>query len=199
MKKIAIALTAALFGVFAISACAGGGQSSPGKQPMFNPNQTSAPTWVYGGGGPSTVGGGKVFSAVGAAPKMRDISMQRDRACNRARAGILKIFNSYIAYMMKDYSRSTTAGDMSKESYEADVLAVQKTISIGDISGAQIVDTWRDPADSTIYSLAVLDLAAVSDILANKDALDSKLRDYVRANAAKAFDDLEKEEAKHAK
>ena len=43
---------------------------------------------------------------------------------------------------------------------------------------------------------AVLDLAAIADIMANKGELDAKLRDYVRANAAKAFDDLEKEEAK---
>ncbi len=201
MNKIAIALTAAIFAVFAISACAGGGraQPPPEKQPLFNPNQTSAPSWVYGGGGPSTAGGGKVFSAVGAAPKMRDISMQRDRACNRARAGILKIFNTYIAYMMKDYSRSTTAGDMSKESYEADVLSVQKTISIGDVTGAQLSDTWRDPADGTIYVMMVLDLQAVQGILSGKKELDQKLRDYVRANAAKTFDDLEKEEAKRAK
>ena len=160
---------------------------------------SGAPQWVTKGAGAFTGDRGKAFYGVGSAPKMIDISMQRDRANNRARRAILQIFNTYIAYMMKDYARSTTAGDMSKESYEADVLTVQKTISIGDISGAQIVDTWRDPADGTIYSLSVLDLAAVSDILATKDTLDSKLRDYVRANAAKAFDDLEKEEAKHAK
>ncbi len=98
--------------------------------------------------------------------------------------------------MMKDYARSTTAGDMSKESYEADVLQVQKTISIGDLNGAQIVDSWKDPADGTMYCLATLDMNAVSDLLASKKELDAKLRDYVRENATKAFDDLEKEEAK---
>jgi hypothetical protein len=101
--------------------------------------------------------------------------------------------------MMKDYARSTTAGDMSKESYEADVLQVQKTISIGDLNGAQLADTWRDPADGTIYCLVVLDLAAVADLLSGKEGLDAKLRDYVRANAEKAFDDLEAEEAKRGK
>ena len=60
------------------------------------------------------------------------------------------------------------------------------------------MDNWKDPADGTFYSLAVLDVQAVSEILSNKGSLDSKLRDYVRANAAKAFDDLEKEEAKKA-
>lgn len=158
---------------------------------------SGAPSWVTKGSGAFTGDRGKAFYGVGSAPKMIDVSMQRDRASNRARREILQIFNTYIAYMMKDYSRSTTAGDMSKESYEADVMSVQKTISIGDLNGAQIVDSWRDGADGTMYTLAVLDLAAVSDILANKGELDAKLRDYVRANAAKSFDDLEKEEAKH--
>jgi hypothetical protein len=195
MKKIAIVISALLvigaLGMFA-SACGGGGNN------LQATTASGAPAWVLKGSGAFTGDRGKAFYGVGSAPKMVDISMARDRANNRARRQILQIFNTYIAYMMKDYSRSTTAGDMSKESYEADVMQVQKTISIGDINGAQIVDNWKDPSDGTIYSLAVLDLAAMADILANKGELDAKLRDYVRANAAKGFDDLEKEEAKRA-
>jgi hypothetical protein len=195
MKTIVLLLTASLL----LAGCPGPSQPPPEAQPLYNPNQTTTPDWVLRGAGAMNGDKGKVLYGVGSAPKMVDISMQRDRAINRGRAEILKIFNTYIAYMMKDYARSTTAGDMSKESYEADVLQVQKTISIGDLNGAQLADTWRDPADGTIYTLVVLDLAAVSDILANKGDLDAKLRDYVRANAEKAFDDLEKEEAKRGK
>jgi hypothetical protein len=195
MKTIALLLAAALL----LAGCPGPGQPPPEKQPLYNPEQVTAPQWVLRGAGAMTGDKGKVLYGVGSAPKMVDISMQRDRALNRGRAEILKIFNTYIAYMMKDYARSTTAGDMSKESYEADVLQVQKTVSIGDLNGAQLADTWRDPADGTIYTLVVLDLAAVTDILANKGDLDAKLRDYVRANAEKAFDDLEAEEAKRGK
>jgi len=200
MKILSITVT--ILAAFSLTACSGASQNQPPppeKQPLYNPNQTSAPSWVFGGAGAVTAKKGKIFFGVGSAPKMMDISMQRDRAGNRARAEILKIFNTYIAYMMKDYARSTTAGDMSKESYEADVLQVQKTISIGDMAGAQLTDTWRDPADGTIYILMALDLEQVSEMLANKGSLDAKLRDYVRANAAKAFDDLEQEEAKRAK
>ena len=199
MKPFSIAIAA--LAAFALSACSGGNQNQPPpeKQPLYNPNQTSAPSWVFGGAGAVTAKKGKILFGVGSAPKMMDISMQRDRAANRARAAILKIFNTYIAYMMKDYARSTTAGDMSQESYEADVLQVQKTISIGDMSGAQLADPWRDPADGTIYILMALDLGQVKDMLANKQALDPELRDYVRANADKAFDALEKEEAKRGR
>ena len=198
MKKTSTILALLVLPAFLLTGCPARGPQTPPpeKQPLYNPNQVQAPTWVFSGRGAQSAERGKILFGVGSAPKMIDISMQRDRAANRARAEILKIFNTYIAYMMKDYARSTTAGDMSKESYEADVLQVQKTISIGDINGAQIVDSWRDPADGTMYSLAVLDLAAMAELMAGKKELDAKLREYLRANAAKSFDDLEKEEAK---
>jgi hypothetical protein len=205
MKIIAqttLALTAIALLTIGLAGCPGpaaNNQPPPEKQPLYNPNQVEAPAWVFGGSSAVTAKTGKIFFGVGSAPKMRDISMQRDRAGNRARTEILKIFNTYIAYMMKDYSRSTTAGDMSKESYEADVLSVQKTISIGDLVGAQLADTWRDSADGTIYVMMVLDLESVTNILSNKQGLDAKVRDHVRANAAKAFDALEAEEVKRQK
>ena len=193
MKKfVSIAMAILFVSAFGVIGSACGGDDAG----LHATTASGAPAWVLKGSGAFTGDRGKAFYGVGSAPKMIDVSMQRDRANNRARRQILQIFNTYIAYMMKDYARSTTAGDMSKESYEADVLQVQKTISIGDINGAQIVDTWRDPSDGTVYSLAVLDLAAMAEVLANKGELDAKLRDYVRANAAKSFDDLEKEEAK---
>ena len=194
-KAISILTTAMMFAALGLVGTACNGDDSG----LHGTTSSGAPAWVLKGSGAFTGDRGKAFYGVGSAPKMIDISMQRDRANNRARRQILQIFNTYIAYMMKDYARSTTAGDMSKESYEADVLQVQKTISMGDLNGAQIVDTWRDPADGTIYILMALDLGQVKDMLANKQALDPKLRDYVRANADKAFDALEKEEAKRGR
>ncbi len=193
MKKVTSAVLAV---AFVLGAALVGGACGGGDSGLMATTSSGAPAWVLKGSGAFTGDRGKAFYGVGSAPKMVDVALQRDRSNNRARRQILQIFNNYIAYMMKDYARSTTAGDMSKESYESDVLQVQKTISIGDLNGAQIVDSWRDPADGTIYSLAVLDIAAVAELMANKGELDAKLRDYVRANAAKAFDDLEKEEAK---
>jgi hypothetical protein len=196
MKKLVLVLSAM---AFILSICVIGVACGGGGSELMATTSSGAPVWVTKGSGAFTGDRGKAFYGVGSAPKMVDVALQRDRSNNRARAEILKVFNTYIAYMMKDYSRSTTAGDMSKESYEADVMSVQKTISVGDLNGAQIVDSWKDPADGTQYSLAVLDIAAMSEVLANKGELDAKLRDYVRANAAKAFDDLEKEEAKRGK
>ncbi len=208
MKTFTVILSCLLIPSFVLLGCPGPApqQSQPSsprptrpppeEQPLYNPAQVQAPAWVFSGGGAQTRDGNKIIYGVGSAPEMKDITIQRSRAANRARAEILKVFNNYIAYMMKDYARSTTAGDMSKESYESDVLQVQKTVSIGDLTGAQLADTWRDPNDGTIYVMMALDLGAVQELLSKKGELDQKLKDYVRANADKAFDDLAKEEAK---
>ena len=187
---VILALSLVVSVSIAFSACHSEGDNLMATAP------SGSPVWVAKGSGAFTGDRGKAFYGVGSSPKMIDVSMQRDRASNRARAEILKVFNTYIAYMMKDYARSTTAGDMSKESYEADVVKVQKTISVGDLNGAQITDTWQDPADGSLYVLSVLDVAGIAGILGGKQELDAKLRDYVRANAAKTFDNLEQEEAK---
>ena len=59
------------------------------------------------------------------------------------------------------------------------------------------MDHWKDPTDGTMFALVKLDMAAVNASLAESKELDSKVRDYVKANAEKAFDELAAEEAKH--
>jgi hypothetical protein len=48
-----------------------------------------------------------------------------------------------------------------------------------------------------MFSLVKLDLATVKNTLDTAKELDAKVRDYVKANADKAFTDLTAEEAKH--
>jgi hypothetical protein len=47
------------------------------------------------------------------------------------------------------------------------------------------------------YSLVKLDMGAVQAALDESKDLDSKTRDYVKANADKAFDEMNAEQAKH--
>jgi hypothetical protein len=65
------------------------------------------------------------------------------------------------------------------------------------LSGASPVDHWVDPSDGSMFSLVKLDLASVKATLDQAKELDPKVRDYVKANADKAFADLSVEEAKH--
>ena len=91
---------------------------------------------------------------------------------------------------------STTAGDMSASSEEQHVEQALKTYSNMELSGAMIVDHWVDN-DGTEYALAQLDMEQFKNGMDKMKELNAKVRDAVRANADKAFDELNAEEAKH--
>jgi len=186
VKAINAVLCAAVLAV--VTGCAG-------NKPMEKaPN---APEWVNKGNGAFKDSGGSVFYGVGIAQGIRNRALAQSAADDRARAEIAKIMNSYITVLTKDYMASTTAGAMDKSSEEQHVSQVLKNFSKFTLHGATIVDHWKDPADGTVFALAKLDMAAIKKTLDDAKELDSKVRDYVRANAEKAFDELSAEEAKH--
>jgi hypothetical protein len=174
----------------AISTIACGGD----KHTIDSPDE---PEWVTKGGGAFSGESNKVFYGVGAVSGVRNKALARQTSDQRARADIARIFETYVAALMKDYARSTTAGDMSASSEEQDIQNTIKTFTKMTLRGVQIVDHWRDPSDGTLYALASLDLEGFKGQLAQMNELDSKVRDFVRANAEKAFDELSAEEAKH--
>ncbi len=97
---------------------------------------------------------------------------------------------------MRDYAASTTAGDFKKTSEEQNIEQTIKTFSATTLSGVIIIDHWTDPADGTLYSLARLDLDKFKDNIQQARELNAAVRDYVRENAEKAFEALDKEEEK---
>ena len=178
---------AALAAVFMTAACT---RSVPG------PVAEKAPDWVNKGNGAFKDGGQSVFYGVGIAQGIRNRALSVTAADDRARAEIAKIMNSYITVLTKDYMASTTAGSMDKSSEEQHVSQTLKNFAKFTLHGAVIVDHWKDPSDGTMFALCKLDMAAVQKTLQDSKELDSKMRDFVRANAEKAFDELAAEEAK---
>ncbi|HET9753232.1 MAG TPA: hypothetical protein VFP52_09730, partial [Myxococcales bacterium] len=65
-------------------------------------------------------------------------------------------------------------------------------------SSVQIIDHWVDN-DGNEYALAAIDLDTFKGNMDRMKGLDPKVRDAVRANADKAFDELNAEEARHQK
>ena len=63
------------------------------------------PEWVLSGSG-AFGGDSKVFSGVGSVNGIKNESLARTTAANRARNEIAKIFNVYSASLMKDYMAS---------------------------------------------------------------------------------------------
>lgn len=191
MKKVAVAL----LGCLAMTSLAACGKKD-GDAPA-NFKGIDYPEWVMKGSGAFGGDNKRVFYGVGSVSGIKNQSLARTTADNRARAEVSKIFEVYSASLMKDYAASTTAGDMSKSSEEQHVEQAIKTFSASTLSGVQIVDHWFHPQDGTIYSLAQLDLEALTNSLDKMKELNSQVRDYVRQNAERVHMDLEKEEAKH--
>jgi hypothetical protein len=119
--------------------------------------------------------------------------LARQAVDNRARGEIAKMFDTYIAAMMKDYQRSTTAGDFSASAEEQDIVSAQKTITEVTLRGVEVRDHWTDPKDGLLYALAILDMDGMLKNLEQAKQLNSRIRDYVRANARRAFNDLDRE------
>lgn len=179
-----------LVAVLALGACGGKGKPSP----IAN----NAPEWVNKGSAAMKDKDGKqVFYGVGIAQGIRNRGLAVSAADDRGRAELAKIMNSYVTSLTKDYMASITAGDMTKSSEEQMVSNTMKNFAKFTLHGSVPVDHWKDPADGTLFSLVKLDMAAVQQSLSESKELDAKVRDYVKANAEKAFDELAAEEAKH--
>ena len=178
--------------VLALAACGGGGTPQQSNQVQH----ASGPDWVNKGSGAFGGDKGKIFYGVGIASGIRSQSLRRNEADTQARAQIAKIMSTYISELNKSYAASTTAGDQSASSEEQHVSDTLKAYSQSELSGVLIVDHWVDN-DGTEFALAQLDMASFSNNMDKMKDLNSKVRDAVRANADKAFDDLSKEEAKH--
>ena len=172
-------------GLLLMNGCA----SAPAKL-----DEPEMPQWVYKGSGAFDEDDGKVFYGVGIASGISNKALLFSTADNRARAEVAKTLETYVAVLSKDYMASTTAGDMSASSEEQHVEQALKTFSKTTLHGATIIDHWQDPEDKTMYSLCKLDLLAFKEALGEYRELDSKVRDYVRENADKMHDELEKME-----
>ncbi len=182
---------------FAVPVAACGGSKKSTSEGQLTPGGpiVEYPDWVNKGSG-AYGGDKKIFYGVGSATGIRNASLARSTADNRARAEISKVFETYTASLMKDYQASTTAGDFSATSEEQMVEQAIKTFSANTLNGVEIVDHWIHPTDGTIYSLARLDLVGFMDQIQKAKELAPQVKELVRESAERSFADLEAEEAK---
>lgn len=182
--------TSALAGALPLTACGGSQPVTPPPAPAFE-----TPEWVSKGSG-AFGGEQQVFYAVGSKSGIKNRSLLRSAADNRARANMQKLFETYTASLMKDYAASTTAGDFSASSEEQHVEEAVKTFAAGTLNGVQIVNRWEHPVDGTLFSLARLDLDGFMSMLDRSKELNARVKDRVKRAAEKSFADLEREEAR---
>ena len=188
----------AVMSVFALAGCGGKKAEAPAK--TNGPIAAQAPEWVNKGSGAfADAGGTSVFYGVGMVTGIQNRALSVQAADQRARAEIAKSLDNYVAVLTKDYMASTTAGTMDKSSEEQHVSATLKGFTKFTLQGTIIIDHWKDPADGTMFALAKLDMASVKKTLSDAKELDEKVRDFVRSNAEKSFDELKSAEASSQK
>ena len=154
----------------------------------------SPPKWVAKNGYAED----KAFYGVGSVQGVKNEPLAWDAAQNRARADLAKSFETYTAYLMRDYEASTTAGDFTRNTEEQNIERAVKTFAAVTLSGVRQVDRWYDEKKQIYYVLAKLDLERVKDQLGQAKELNGQVRDFVRKNADRLFEKLEKEEEKRA-
>lgn len=156
------------------------------------------PNWVKKGSGVFNEKSDKSFYGVGSVMGVRNEPLAWDTAENRSRAEIAKTFETYTAYLMRDYAASTTAGDFSRNTEEQNIERAVKTFSAVTLNGVKPMDRYKDEKSGTYFVLTKLSLEDMKNNLEQAKELNSQVRDFVRKNADRLFERLEKEEDKRA-
>jgi hypothetical protein len=152
------------------------------------------PKWVKKGSGALNTKDDKAFYGVGSVVGVRNEPLAWDTAENRARAELAKNFETYTAYLMRDYAASTTAGDFTRNTEEQNVERAIKTFAAVTLNGVRPIDRYKDEKTGTYYVLAKLSLKDMQETMLQAKELNSQVRDFVRKNAERLFDRLEREE-----
>jgi hypothetical protein len=186
MKRLLSVMLITFMGIFLLYGC---GDKSVKEA-------VEPPEWVVKGSGAFGGEKGKVFYGVASAYGIKNFSLLRQAADNRARNEVAKIFQFYTASLTKDYMASTMAGDPNVTSEEQHVEQAVKTVTSMTLSGVEIVDHWQHPETGELFSLARLDLESFKNNMDKARELNRQVRDYIRENADRLHGELEEEEEK---
>ena len=159
----------------ALFACATEKSAEASKPSALRAN---APEWVSRGSGAFSGEKGKIFYGVGYVAGAANAASRRAAADARALAELGKVLDAKVAGVNGE--RQPTAG--------GDGQAL-KNASRRELSSASVVDHWVD-SDGTEFALAQLDMETFDATLEQIKELSAPTRDLLRANAARAFQEV---------
>ena len=154
------------------------------------------PKWVLMGGGAHSDGEGKAFYGVGSATGIKNYSLQRTVADDRARGDLAKVFEVYMTSLTKDYQAHTTVGSFDNSNEEQNSEVALKVVVSQTLRGVVIVDHFEIPERQEFLSLARLDYDAFKrNVENNKEfqQLPDKVREDIKERADKLHKEMEDE------
>ena len=155
-----------------------------------------APDWVLKGSGAYSDDKGKAFFGVGSATGIKNYSLQRTIADDRARGDLAKVFEFYVTSLTKGYQASTTAGDFKNSNEEQNAEVALKVVVHSTLHGVTIIDHFEIPERREFLSLARLDYDAFKkNVDANESfkQLPEKVREDIKERADKLHEEMEQE------
>jgi len=175
--------------IFLLGACASIPQIPEEPKAL---SEYDAPSWTLIGGGAFTDDRGKAFYGVGSATGIKNYSLQRQVADDRARADLAKVFEYYVETLTKDYQAHTTAGSFAESTEEQNSEAALKVVVSQTLRGVVIVDHFEIPERRELISLARLDYDAFKRNVEQAEAFQ-ELPVQVREDIKERADALHKE------
>lgn len=158
-----------------------------------------APEWVMGDCSIylQKIGRTEKLCASGAAGGSRNIALLKSTSTQRARVELANMMQVRIKSMLRDYQRNVTGGDQFGKAADDEQLVDQTSKNIVDmtLSGTQAIASWASQTGE-LWTLVVLDTDSFINALNGMSQLDSRVKEYVVANANKAFSALDSEIAK---
>ena len=161
-------------------------------------SEYDAPSWTLIGGGAFTDDRGKAFYGVGSATGIKNYSLQRQVADDRARADLAKVFEYYVETLTKDYQAHTTAGSFAESTEEQNSEAALKVVVSQTLRGVVIVDHFEIPERRELISLARLDYDAFKRNVEQAETFQ-ELPPQVREDIKERADALHKEMEEEAR
>ena len=155
-----------------------------------------APDWVLKGSGAYSDDKGKAFFGVGSATGIKNYSLQRTIADDRARGDLAKVFEFYVTSLTKDYQASTTAGDFKNSNEEQNAETALKVVVHSTLRGVTIIEHFEIPERREFLSLARLDYDAFKKNIDTNERfkqLPEKMREDIKERADKLHEEMEEE------
>ena len=162
-------------------------------------SEYKAPKWALIGGGAFTDDKGKAFYGVGSATGIKNYSLQRQIADDRARADLAKVFEYYVETLTKDYQAHTTAGSFATSSEEQNSEAALKVVVSSTLRGVTIIDHFEIPERQELLSLARLDYDAFKQNVTQAEEfkqLPPQVREDIKDRADALHEEMEAESKK---